>query len=387
MFAPDSGWTVALLVVVSVALLVGVALAGLRLRALPAAAGAVAAAVLAGAVWVNVSYGYYQRWSDAVAELTGAVPAAGSPAAPVQLPAANPTGRRAGDPAASRPGQGAVRGHGQLVQTWLGGPVSGLRRLALVWLPPQYTDPAFAAQKFPVLLLLHGDPGEARGFIYGMHVDAVADALVRAGRMRPVVIVMPTVWVGWHGQQCLDAVRGPADETYLTRDVPGAITAAFRVLAPGPAWAISGLSEGGYCAVNLALRHPSLFAGAASLDGYFAPDVSRGLGRRLFDGNAAAQAAATPLSVIANWPTAQGPALWLMAGDRDQGDVRQLEAFASSAVSVCQERIVIVHGGRHTTPAWRAALPDLLTWAGALTGQGVASQGTVTLSLQGTARP
>ncbi|GAC1442243.1 MAG: alpha/beta hydrolase-fold protein [Mycobacteriales bacterium] len=381
MLAPDSGWTVALLVVVSVGMLVGVALAGMRWRAVPAAAGAVLAAVLAGAVWVNVSYGYYQHWSDAVADLTGALPAAGSPAAPVQLPPAGSSSGRAGAPSAARPGLGTVRGHGRLVQTWLGGPISGLRRRALVWLPPQYLDPAFATQKFPVMMLLHGDPGEARGFIYGMHVDAVADELVRAGRMSPVVIVMPTVWVGWHGQQCLDATRGPADETYLTRDVVGAVTAGFRVFAPGPAWAIAGLSEGGYCAVNLALRHPSLFAGAASLDGYYAPDVSRGLGRRLFGGDGAAQAAATPLSVVSTWPTPRAPAMWLMAGDQDKGDVGQLRAFASAADTVCQERIVIVHGGRHTTPAWRAALPDLLTWAGGLVGQGVASSGTLTVSL------
>jgi S-formylglutathione hydrolase FrmB len=270
-----------------------------------------------------------------------------------------------------------------LVQTWLAGQSSGLRRKALVWLPPQYDDPAAAGTKFPVVLLLHGDPGEPRGFVYGMHVPTVADELVRAGRMRPVVIVMPTVWAGWHGQQCLDAAHGPPDETYLTKDVPRAIQRAFRVSATGPGWAIAGLSEGGFCAVDLALRHPGEFAGAASLDGYFAPDVSRGLRQRLFGRNNGAQLAATPLAVVRDWPAPHAPALWLMAGDQDRGDLGQLRAFAAAAAHVSSERTVIVHRGRHTTPSWRAALPDLLVWSGELLTKGTPPTGPLTLTVDG----
>lgn len=377
MLAPDSGWTVLAMVVLAVGLLAVAARLGWRLWTLVPAAASVAVAVLAGAVWVNVSYGYYQRWPDAFADLSGA-PLAGGPGAPVPVPAVAPR---------LTPRSAATLGHGRLVETRLSGPVTGLDRRALIWLPPQYDEPRYAATRFPVLLLLHGDPGEARGFIYGMHVDSTADALVRAGRTAPYVIVMPTVWVGWHGQQCLDAKAGPADESYLTRDVPTAVARRFRVQPPGPRWAVAGLSEGGFCAVDLALRHPTLFAGAASLDGYYTPDTSRGLRWRLFAGSRAAQDAATPINLVQRWPQPVGPALWLMAGDRDRGDMQQLRAFAAAAAPISPERVVVVRHGRHTTPSWRTALPDLLVWAGQVASGRPPPTGAITLDVDQATRP
>lgn len=373
---PDSGWTVIALVLLAVGLLVAAARLGWRFWTLLPGAAAVAIAVLAGAVWVNVAYGYYQTWPDAFADLSGA-PLGGGPGAPVPVPAVAPRLER----------QPVTLGHGRLVETRFGGSVTGISRRALIWLPPQYDEPRYAATRFPVLVLLHGDPGEARGFIYGMHVDTAADDLVRSGRAAPYVIVMPTVWVGWHGQQCLDAARGPADESYLTKDVPAAVQQQFRVQPPGPHWALAGLSEGGFCAVDLALRHPTEFAGAASLDGYYAPDVSRGLGWRLFRGNRAAQDAATPFELVRRWSLPAAPAMWLMAGDRDQGDLQQLRDFAAAAAPVSPERVVVVRRGRHTTPSWRTALPDLLVWAGQLVTGHPAPTGALTLDLDGGSVP
>ena len=360
----------------AVGLLVTAARLGWRFWTLLPGAAAVGVAVLAGAVWVNVAYGYYQTWPDAFADLSGA-PLGGGPGAPVPVPAVAPRLAR----------QPVTLGHGRLVETQLGGAFTGIYRKALVWLPPQYDEPRYARTRFPVLLLLHGDPGEARGFIYGMHVDSAADDLVRTGRAAPYVIVMPTVWVGWHGQQCLDAARGPLDESYLTKDVPTAVQEQFRVQAPGPHWAVAGLSEGGFCAVDLALRHPEELAGAASLDGYYAPDVSRGLGWRLFRGNPAAQDAATPVALVRRWSLPAAPALWLMAGDRDKGDMQQLRDFTAAAAAVSPERVVVVRRGRHTTPSWRTALPDLLVWAGQVVSGRPAPTGTLTLDVDGGSVP
>ncbi len=321
----------------------------------------VAAAALAGALAVNVSYDYYQHWSDALADVSGATPSSPGPAF------------AAG--AAGRPGR--------LVSLSLG--VGGTGRPAVVWLPPAYDDPAHAGERFPVLLLLHGDPGKPQGYVYGMHVDRIADSLTAAGRLPATVVVMPTVSEGWPGQQCLNALAGPDDETYLTEEVPAALQAAFRVDPPGRSWVVSGLSAGGYCAADLALRHPGMFAGAGLLDGYFAPITSGGLGSRLFGAPSAAdrakQAGATPLLTVRAAPRGS-LAFWVMHGTANRDDVLQARAFTQAATADgLPVRQVTVLGGTHSTPAWRTALPDLLTWATTLAAQGHAGTGSVTLPL------
>ncbi len=369
--APDRPATVVLLVLLAVLAVVLVAWAGARLRAVLPAALALALAVMAGAVWVNVSYGYYQSLGR-------------RPRGPVGPPA----GRSAARPGDRRddgaPGAGAR--HGRLVTVDLAGPASHLSRPAVVWLPAAYDDPTRPDRRFPVVELIHGDPGEPRGFVYGMHVDQVVDELQGTGRMPPTVIVMPTASTGWHGQQCLDAVGGPADETYLTQDVPSALAQRFRVDAPGPHWVVAGLSEGGYCAADLALRHPALYAGAASLDGYYSPITAGGLGARLFGPDPArrqaAQQAATPQLLAEHWALAQAPAFWVMSGDGDAGDLRAARAFGTVIARTSTVRTVTVLGGTHTTPAWRTALPDLLTWAGGLLQTGTAQGGTATVAVQ-----
>ena len=371
-FAPDRPATVVLLVVLAVLAVVLVAWAGARLLAVLPAVLALALAVTAGAVWVNVSYGYYQAWGDAFADLSGH-PLAGQQPDPVTGATPQP------------PGHGP--GHGRLVTVDLAGPASHLSRPAVVWLPAAYDDPTRPDRRFPVVELIRGDPGEPRGFVYGMHVDQVVDELQATGRMTPTVIVMPTASTGWHGQQCLDAVGGPADgETYLTQDVPSSLAQRFRVDAPGPHWVVAGLSEGGYCAADLALRHPALYAGAASLDGYYSPITAGGLGARLFGPDPArrqaAQQAATPQLLAEHWALAPAPAFWVMSGDGDAGDLRAARAFGTVIARTSTVRTVTVLGGTHTTPAWRTALPDLLTWAGGLLQTGTAQGGTATVAVQ-----
>ena len=61
----------------------------------------------------------------------------------------------------------------------------------------------------------------------------------------------------------------------LTR---AAVTAQFRVRTDRAGWAILGTSTGGFCAANLAMRHPDRYAAAASLSGYFTAITDRTTG-------------------------------------------------------------------------------------------------------------
>lgn len=104
--------------------------------------------------------------------------------------------------------------------------------------------------------------------------------------------------------ECVDTPTAKV-ETYLTRDVPRVVSRLFGTRPPGPAWAVAGLSEGGSCAVMLALRHPTVFATFGDYAGLLGPRVGDSNGgvpdtvAELFGGSQAAFAAHDPATLLA----------------------------------------------------------------------------------------
>src|SRR6266566_3134791 len=206
----------------------------------------VAGAALAGDL-INRDYGFYSSFND----LLGRVPVQGtivSTAGPSGLDSAQ------GWHALYRPGHG----RGRVVEVRLDGARSGVRRYALVYLPAAYFQPSQARRRFPVIELFHGYPGNPTNWTRQLHFDQTLDAEIAAGRMPPVIAVAPLDNEPGRDSECVDALGGQRDETYLAVDVPTDIQRQFRALDTPRAWATLGYSTGGFCAVNLALHHPHL---------------------------------------------------------------------------------------------------------------------------------
>ena len=72
----------------------------------------------------------------------------------------------------------------------------------------------------------------------------------RSGRPPvPVPPALPGAATTWASDsECLNPVRGPQFETYLTRDVVGWIDGHHRTVPQAEGRAIGGMSSGGYCA-------------------------------------------------------------------------------------------------------------------------------------------
>src|SRR5438067_1466613 len=154
--------------------------------------------------------------------------------------------------------------HGTVEKVSIDGAVSGVGgRDAYVYLPPEYFDPARAAQRFPVLYLLHGSPGVAVDWLRAGWADRAMDDLLAKHRVAPFVIVMPDVNGGYRrDSECEDVLpNGPRTQTYLVRDVVDYVDANYRTVPERGARVLGGLSTGGYCAVNLTLRHQDVFSG------------------------------------------------------------------------------------------------------------------------------
>jgi S-formylglutathione hydrolase FrmB len=172
---------------------------------------------------------------------------------------------------------------------------------------------------------------------------------------------MPTEDVdGGRDTQCVNIVHGPQVDTYLTQDVRTAAVHAFRVRADAAAWGLMGYSSGGFCATNLAMRHPDMFSAGVSIAGYSRPAHDHQTGD-LFHGDTAARDANTPLWRASHLPLPE-IALLLISSNEDPEtahDAMALAALAGAPMSVT--RIDLTHGG-HNFEVWRAEEPEAFAW-------------------------
>jgi enterochelin esterase-like enzyme len=368
---------------------------------------AFALSTLFGAALVNDNYQYYTTWNALTSDLSGtgtvsyngAMAASGKSSVRVeQRDHDHGPGQEAPPPASAPPSPtlretptGATTlvdipklaiaakptsGAGRVVRLDLPGAKSDITRRGYVYLPPQYFQPAYATTRFPVLELLHGDPGEANGWIYGLGLADILDREIDAGRVGPMVVVLPSTYSGKHGQDCVDAPHGQLDDTYLSADVPSDVIADFRVQPLGPHWGIGGLSDGGYCAANLALRHLGSYGVVASMDGLYSTQADLAVLAKIFGPDAAALRANDP-TVLAQSESGPLPRFWIMRGTRNSTDTIAAGYFRQVLSTREPAMYVVVDGGNHTPPAWRAALPSLLQWAwGALSGGPVGTGST-----------
>ncbi|HEY3924798.1 MAG TPA: alpha/beta hydrolase-fold protein [Acidothermaceae bacterium] len=270
-------------------------------------------------------------------------------------------------------------GKGRVVQLALSGARSGITRQGFVYLPPQYFEPAYKNVLFPVVELFHGDPGNPTGWIYALHLPQLMDSAIDTGDIGPMVIVMPATFDGAHGQDCVDAPHGQLDDTYLSADVPADVMRDFRVLPQGPHWAIGGLSDGGFCAANLALRHPGEYGAVASMDGFYSAYSDLAVMNKMFGAGASAIAKNDP-STLATDVDSSLPRFWLMSGSGSAIDTVAAQDFREIVETREQLEYAVLPGGKHTPPAWRAALPPLLAWTWQAISGGHVGVGTSQLS-------
>ncbi len=257
----------------------------------------------------------------------------------------------------------ALNEQGILVLVRFGGRRSGISRMGLVYLPADYFSPLRQA-RFNVVELFHGTPGGPGNFDGKLHIAHLLDTEIATGRIPPVIAAIPTTYEH-QSSECVDAVRGQRNETFLAVDVPADIDARFPVL-PGRSFAALGYSTGGFCAVNLALHHPDRYAAAASLSGYFTAGTDPGTSQ-LYRGSRAALQHNSPLW----WVTHRSPSapplyLFASAGDHTRPNTLQQEATLAAAVRRHAPRLLINSAllpyGGHTWSTWAAAIPPALDW-------------------------
>jgi enterochelin esterase-like enzyme len=319
--------------VLPLALAAAAAWAGCRRR--PVLAAAVLLTVLTVADGVNVYFGYLPRAGDVVNVVDG--------------------GRDW--PALDRADPAADAGRVSRLPIPDGGNGVG-GGTALVWLPPQYrTEPD---RRFPVLYLVHGSPGVPADWFRGGDADAAAAALAAAGR--PLIVVAPRMSRSWlDDPECVDGVSERV-QRHFVRDVVPTVDAALRTEPDRAGRLVGGMSAGGYCALNLGLRHRDLVGTILDLSGEVAPSHTGGLGA-VFGPGPAAAAANTPALYAARLPAGPPTRVWFDCGSDDRGLLPGIRTVAATLAARGFPVHLAVRPGAHTFRVWRPALRDALAWA------------------------
>lgn len=258
---------------------------------------------------------------------------------------------------------GPMPPHGIVLQLTLTGRVSHLDRVGYVYLPREYFDPSQPTRRFPTLYMLHGSPGVAPDWLRAGFLDVAMDRLDAAHEISPFIVVMPDVNGGYgRDTECQNIVDGPQVETYLAVDVVHDIDARFRTLASPADRGIGGLSTGGYCGLNLMLKHQDVFSAAIMHSGTVAPIESRYSGS-LWGGSEPLRRENTPVDYIPSMRILRPIAVYCDAGTSDPESVsacyiaRQLLTARHVPVTVN----IIDHEG-HSFKAFRTNLYLSLPW-------------------------
>jgi enterochelin esterase-like enzyme len=245
----------------------------------------------------------------------------------------------------------------------LTGPASHLTMTAYVYLPAGYADAPLNGEALPVIEAFDGFPGTPMSWLNRMRLQQRLDTEIAAHRMPPTVVVLPYQTPDLrHDTECVDARGGPAADTFLTQDLPAAVQQRYRVRTDAAAWGVMGYSTGGFCSVNLAMRHPDRYGAAVSFSGYFQAISDHTTGD-LYHGDTAYRELNSPLWRMQHLPVP--PLAIYLAGARDDSKaIGQIRQFAAAVRAPVRLTTATTSLGGHTIGAWLPMLAPALDWLG-----------------------
>ncbi len=251
---------------------------------------------------------------------------------------------------------------GAVVQVSIPGPSSGFAaRPAWLYLPPAYL--ASPRAQLPVLVLLSGQPGTPRDWLDGGRLAQRMDAFAAAhDGLAPVVVMADHLGSTLANPLCMDSRLGNV-ATYLSVDVPAWVRSTLQVQPAAAAWAIGGFSNGGTCALQMAVNAPAAYPTFVDVSGESGPTLGDRAAtvRAAFGGDEAAFAAVNPLDVLAT-SRFPGTAAYLVAGAQDRMYLPQAQQVYVACQAAGMDVVLHVLQGGHSFEVWGPGLEQALPW-------------------------
>ncbi len=183
-------------------------------------------------------------------------------------------------------------GSTSMAAPWSGGTASAVD--VTVYTPPGY-EPA-GTRRYPVLYEV---PTSYRLWGGATNVKAALDTLIGSGSIPAMIVVFIDSAGGpFPDTECADSFdHRQWYDTFAGVTMVGWMDAHYKTIAQPAARAIAGMSEGGYCAAILALRHPTVFGTSISFSGYFQAGAAGVNSAAVFGGDKGLLAAYSPTTV------------------------------------------------------------------------------------------
>ena len=237
-------------------------------------------------------------------------------------------------------------------------------RPAYVWVPPAWfgrTQP-----KLPVIVLMHGTPGQPSDWTRASFADATSLAFAEQHKGVAPILVMPDINGSLTGDsECANSAIYGQVETYLTQTVPAFMRKNFNAATTPGSIATAGLSEGGMCATMMALNNPKQIPVFANYSGDESPLYQSFSPQQtisdLFGGSTASYDAHNPpyLMTHQQYP---GTAGWFEAGAQDPHALQAAHALQPLAVKAGIDTCIATPPGTHSFDFWTQAFRDSLPW-------------------------
>jgi enterochelin esterase-like enzyme len=132
-----------------------------------------------------------------------------------------------------------------------------------VLLPPSYFHAP--ERRFPVVYLLHGLGAREHGHLGYVGVQRAAFRLMESGELPEHILVAVDGTTSLGGSYYTRSPTIGDFETYVVREVVGAVDVRYRTRDDAQWRAIAGFSMGGHGALKLAMKYPGMFSSVGTL--------------------------------------------------------------------------------------------------------------------------
>jgi enterochelin esterase-like enzyme len=247
------------------------------------------------------------------------------------------------------------------------GSASGFKaRPGFIYLPPGYL--VSPRPVLPVLVLLSGQPGAPQMWIDGGQITETMDSFAAAHQgLAPIVLLPDVLGSDFANTLCVDSSRGNV-ESYLAQDIPAWVAANLQAAAGPASWAIGGLSFGGTCALQLALRRPDVYGRFLDLSGDRELELrsKRDAVDAVFGGDLAVYAQHNPPDLLARQRFPQTAAR-LVVGTNDTICLAGMRQLTGELRAAGADVSTLELPGAHSWSVWRPGLAQSLPWLAAHT--------------------
>jgi enterochelin esterase-like enzyme len=257
-----------------------------------------------------------------------------------------------------RPGGAGLVSQLTFPAPWVGG--TRPRSDVWVYLPPGYRT---SGRAYPVIYEV---PWSYTSWSK-IAITNILDGLADSGTIPGHIVVFVSEGGGpYPDSECIDTPdHRESFESYLTGTVRPYIDSHFKTVAAAAGRSVLGMSQGGFCAAMLVLRHPDLFSTAIAFSGYYvaavrsSQTVNAGFA---FDGQRSAILAYSPMALVRGvTPGLRGRLLFELSADPTNPFYgAQYQAFSTvlraAGIPVALFPTPLGHGW--TAP--RAQLPQVL---------------------------